>query len=80
MIPGPAFPHPSNLIDALSSLKPQDHLCLIYGSPEEWRSVVVPFISMGLARKEKCVYIVDDHTAEEIENYLEEEGMDVKAA
>jgi PAS domain S-box-containing protein len=58
-------------------LKPHDHLCLIYESREEWQSVVIPFISIGLKRDEKCIYIADTSTANEIRTYLGEEGIDV---
>jgi PAS domain S-box-containing protein len=64
----------------LETLKPHDHLCLIYESQEEWRAAVVPFIAMGLKRGEKCIYIVDTNTADEIRKYLGEEGVDVASA
>src|SRR4030042_2083332 len=47
----------------LETLKPHDHLCLIYESQEEWRAAVVPFIAMGLKRGEKGIYVVDTSTA-----------------
>jgi len=59
------------------TLKPQHHLCLIYESHKEWRAAVVPFISIGLRRGEKCAYIIDTSTAAEIRKYLAEEGVDV---
>ena len=67
-------------LKTLETLKPHDHLCLIYESKEEWRASVVPFISSGLKRGEKCIYIVDTSTAEEIRRYLCEEGMDASSA
>jgi PAS domain S-box-containing protein len=65
------------LTQALKSLKPHDHLCLIYESHEEWRDAVISFIKIGLKKGEKCVYIVDAHTAEQVRQYLHEEGVDV---
>ncbi|MBS3917807.1 MAG: PAS domain S-box protein [Deltaproteobacteria bacterium] len=64
----------------LETLKPHDHLCLIYESQEEWRAAAAPFISIGLKQGEKCIYIVDTSTAEEIRKYLLEEGVDVASA
>jgi PAS domain S-box-containing protein len=64
----------------LEGLKPHDHLCLIYESREEWRAIVVPFIAVGLRLGEKCIYILDTHSADEIRRYLTEEGINVTAA
>jgi PAS domain S-box-containing protein len=64
----------------LETLKQHDHLCLIYESREEWRAAAAPFISIGLKQGEKCIYIVDTSTAEEIRKYLLEEGVDVASA
>ena len=41
---------------------------------------MVAFIAMGLRRGEKCTYIVDTSTADEIRKYLGEEGVDVASA
>jgi PAS domain S-box-containing protein len=72
-------PEGLSLTSMLETLKPHDHLCLIYESTEEWRACVVPFISIGLKHGEKCIYIVDTSTAAEICKYLAEEGVDVAA-
>jgi len=73
-------PQDVSLTRMLETLKPHDHLCLIYESQEEWRAAAVPFISIGLRRGEKCIYIVDTSTADEIRKYLSEEGVDVASA
>jgi PAS domain S-box-containing protein len=73
-------PKDVNLTKILQTLKPHDHLCLIYESPEEWRAAAVPFIAVGLKRGEKCLYIADTSTADEIRKYLAEEGIDVASA
>ncbi len=71
---------PTDLTESLERLKPHDHLCLIYESPEEWRAAVVPFIRIGLERGEKCMYVVDKRTADEVRRYLANSGVDVPAA
>lgn len=38
-----------------------------------------PFIQIGLKRKEKCIYVVDSHTSDQIRDFLSQEGADVKA-
>ncbi|MFC2049676.1 PAS domain S-box protein [Chloroflexota bacterium] len=73
-------PEDASLTRMLETLKPHDHLCLIYESQEEWRAAAVPFLSIGLKHGEKCIYVVDTSTADEIHKYLAEEGIDVAAA
>lgn len=63
----------------LSDLGPGDHLCCIYGTEEEHRALITPFLLLGLQRGEKVLYIVDARTAEEILGYLRCEGADVDA-
>jgi PAS domain S-box-containing protein len=67
----------SNLPDLIDDLKPHDHLCLIYESREEWLATVVPFISSGLKKGEKCIYVVDANTAIQIKEVLKEAGLAV---
>ena len=67
-----------NLTDALKSLNFGDHLCLIYRSHQEQFAAVIPFIKQGLEKGEKCLYIVDERTAQEVEDALQQEGVDVQ--
>jgi len=73
-------PQVTKLADMLETLKPHDHLCLIYESEEEWRGAAIPFLASGLKRGEKCVYVVDTSTAGEIHKYLGKEKIDTSAA
>lgn len=53
-----------------------DHLCLIYESREEQFYTAIPFIEMGLRNNEKCTYIANENSIEEITkamNFLNEE-------
>ncbi len=70
----------TGLTAVLESLRPHDHLCLIYESKEEWRAAAIPFIAIGLRQGQKCMYVVDAHTADDIRRYLAEEGIDVASA
>ncbi|GEM_PF-1983929 len=56
----------TTLKDLLASLKPHDHLCLIYESENEWSEAIVPFIQTGLDQGQKCIYVVDTNTAKYI--------------
>jgi signal transduction histidine kinase len=68
------------LTGELSRVQPGDHICLIYESPDEQMAAAVPFVKDGLARSERCVYIVDERTAAEVEAALAAAGVDVPRA
>ncbi|HEY2155153.1 MAG TPA: MEDS domain-containing protein, partial [Isosphaeraceae bacterium] len=61
----------------LGKLKHGDHICLIYENPAEQMSVAVPFIKDGLDRGERCLYVTDDGTIEEVVRALEAAGVAV---
>lgn len=50
----------------LKNLRLGEHLCYIYRNKEEQLSIVIPFMLQGLKKNEKCLYIVDENTKEEI--------------
>lgn len=68
------------LIAALEQLRPHEHLCSIYESPQEHFTVAVPFIRIGLDRGEKCIYITDDDSERDIRAAMRAEGIDVDRA
>jgi hypothetical protein len=51
------------------------HMCSIYRNIHEQLSVVIPYLLYGLRHNERCVYIVDENTREEICSRLEAFGM-----
>jgi PAS domain S-box-containing protein len=53
------------------------HLCLVYEDESEQLAAVVPYVKTGLGRGERCVYIADDRSVEEIEVALARAGVDV---
>ncbi len=67
----------SKIADFIEDLKPNDHLCFIHESREEWKETVVTFIRSGLKRGEKCIYIVDANTDDEIKTILQGVGLAV---
>jgi DNA repair exonuclease SbcCD ATPase subunit len=69
-----------DLVRAIEKLGVHDHLCLIYETQEEQFSAVIPFIKIGLERGEKCLYAVDDNTAEMVINGMKGAGIDVESA
>ena len=68
------------LRQALARLAPHDHLCLVYESEEEQFATIVPYFRNGLERHEKCVYVADEHTVEEVLQALRAHGIPVDQA
>ena len=66
----------AELEKSIEKLEPGGHLCCIYETEEEHRSLLTPFLRHGLGQREKVLYIADDHTAEEILNYLRDDGLE----
>lgn len=54
-----------------------EHLCCIYNNSEERFSVVAPFMAIGFERNEKCIYIVDESTQEEVVLALKRSSIDI---
>jgi PAS domain S-box-containing protein len=69
-----------SLAHALSALGPHDHLCLIFENQEEQLAAAVPFISLGLERGERCIYIVDEHTSADVIERMRQEEIDTEGA
>jgi PAS domain S-box-containing protein len=70
-----------NYVDSekkIKDLKQGDHLCCIYETDEEHRTLITSFIKQGLHQEEKIFYIVDARTAKEIISYLREDGLKVE--
>jgi signal transduction histidine kinase len=53
------------------------HHCLVYDTPEEHLAAVVPYVKGGLARGERCLYLADERTPEEMGGALSEHGVRV---
>lgn len=52
----------------------------MYESREQQRAAIVPFFREGLARGERCLYIADDRTVDEVKAYLADAGIDIEDA
>ncbi len=62
----------------LAAIGPHDHACLIYGSENEWKDAVIPFLLAGLGRGEKCIYVAEAHRAVRIRSLLRRRGIKVR--
>lgn len=58
-------------------LQPGDHLCCLYETEEEHRTVRTCFLRQGLEQGDKVLYIVDTHTAEAVLSYLRDDGLEI---
>ncbi|NEU57834.1 MEDS domain-containing protein [Halorussus sp. MSC15.2] len=67
-------------VEPLDGHEHADHLALVYEDRAEQLATVVPFVADGLARDERCMYIVDDSSREEIIDALRSDGVDVEDA
>jgi len=65
-------------VHTMFNLQPGDHLCCIYETEQEHRAVLVPFLRQGLIEGQKVIYIVDEHTAGAILDYLRDDGLAVE--
>lgn len=70
----------SQFIKAIEGLKPHQHLCQIYATPEEWKAAVTTFLITGLKKGEKCLHVVDTYTTDQVRAMLHGQGVDVAAA
>ena len=57
-----------------------DHFALIYGSQAEQFAAAIPFIRNGLERGERCLYIADENSEEDILDAMRNHGIDVDTA
>jgi PAS domain S-box-containing protein len=64
-------------IKTISDIKPGDHLCCIYSTEDEHRTVITQYLRAGLEHNEKVFYIVDTRTKEVVIGYLKDDGLDV---
>jgi MEDS: MEthanogen/methylotroph, DcmR Sensory domain len=56
-----------------------DHVCTLFTTPEEQLSAAVEYLSAGLSRGERCLYICCEHSVPEFRIALENAGIDVEA-
>jgi hypothetical protein len=68
----------SEILKDFDNIQFGDHICSIYKNKEEKFSVVAPFFMSGLSRNEKCIYVSEEYSKEELSLELEKFGMDVK--
>src|SRR4051812_19459034 len=62
-----------------ASYQPGDHVCTLYGTPEEHLTAAIEAIRDGLARGEKCMHVCGEHTQSQFRAALVRAGIDAPA-
>ncbi len=57
---------PVSSYEQYRSLKPGDHLCLLYENKTDWLESILPFLQAGLDSNHKCLYITHSSTIDEL--------------
>jgi hypothetical protein len=61
----------------IENLQPNDHAALFYRNRTEQFEAAIPYIQVGLARNERCLYIASDNPVRIVIDALEAAGVDV---
>lgn len=67
-----------SLHQQICHFKRHDHVCFAFHTKAEQMHAVVPWITQGLKRGEKCKYIADRNTAAELQQELAQGGINVR--
>lgn len=68
------------LAQRMEAVEAGEHLCVVYDHPSEQMPALVPFLREGLRTGERCVYVADDQTTDEVAAALEAGGICVAEA
>jgi chemotaxis family two-component system sensor kinase Cph1 len=72
-----AKPDLLRLAELTTGLSLHEHRCLIYDTQEQQLAAALPYLSAGLERRERCLYITDENTAATNLEALRKGGTDV---
>jgi DNA-binding CsgD family transcriptional regulator len=63
-----------------SSGGPENHLALVYETPAEHLSAVIPYVRRGLEQNERVMYLADEHSPERLRTVFRNAGIDIDSA
>ncbi len=66
--------------EIIEQLRPGDHTALFYRNRTEQFAAAIPYIQIGLARNERCLYIAGDNSVPMVVAAMEAAGIDVAGA
>src|ERR1043166_9103360 len=61
----------------LTTLEPGHHSCFLFEDFDDQLSTTIPFLKLGLAKKEKCLFLSDPLTVEKVRKKLNAAGVSV---
>jgi hypothetical protein len=61
-------------------LRDGDHACILFSDDDEHRQVIGSFLAEGVRARQRVLNIPCAHTPETMRSYLEDEGLDPRAA
>ncbi|GEM_PF-4067900 len=67
-----------SLTAQIARLRHGDHICAFSNSFGDEMSILVPWVHEALERGERCVYVTDKRTVEDVTNVLASSGVDVE--
>jgi PAS domain S-box-containing protein len=68
-----------HLAPTINRLKSGDHVCCLYETDEEYRSILIPLLRPGLEQGEKVICIVDPCNVPILIQLLQDDGCDVQS-
>jgi hypothetical protein len=70
----------TELASEMLALEPGAHLCLVYDNAEEQIQALLPYFRQGLAAGERCTYVGDERSHQELRSCLLDAGINVEKA
>ena len=67
-------------VESIDEHEDNDHFALIYENQAKQFETAIPFIREGLERGERCVYVADDNTVDEVLDAMRARGIDIDTA
>jgi hypothetical protein len=76
----PSANRPTSFAHRIAQLQQGEHLCSVYAESGEMLSQAVPYMKAGLLNGERCIYVADESTKENILHALMFWGVDADRA
>jgi PAS domain S-box-containing protein len=76
----PEFRGPVEPLHSDEHAHANNHFALIYESQDKQFAAAIPFIRHGLERDERCLYVIDENSKEDVLDAMRAHGIDVDTA
>lgn len=67
-------------VEPLDGVEANEHIALFYESHDEQVEAMVPFVRQGIERDERVMYVIEEHTKDDVLAALRDGGVDIDAA